>query len=232
MRTHRLAKVTLATTTMVALLSACSRADQEPLPTKTSAAPPTLAPNPFDEADANAKTLTRSQLANDEVELKAELARLQAADPTVKDLYYGTDAEGNRVVHVVQQRESESTATTSSFSAGNIMLGMLIGHMLSSGGVSNYANSHPPASKVTGQSPEDQRRSRNLATGAHASAAMQRNRSYAAQNPAGASAMARAAQGLPSASSSSSRPSVSTHSSGAFRSSTPSARAGGYSAGS
>ncbi|MFY3552211.1 hypothetical protein [Achromobacter insolitus] len=231
MRSNRLAKVTLATT-FVALLSACSRSDQEPPPPRVRPAPPALAPNPFDEAESNAKTLTRSQLANDEVELKAELARLQATDPTVKDLYYGTDAEGNRVVHVVQQRESDSTATTSSFSAGNMMLGMLIGHMLSSGSVSNYANSHPPVSKVAGQSPEDQRRSRNLATGAHATAAMQRNRSYATQNPAGASAMARAAQGRPSASSSPSSPSASTHSSSAFRSSAPSARAGGYSGGS
>lgn len=55
-----------------------------------------------DEADIDANT--RAAMNKDDAELKEELAKAQAKDPSIKDMYYGVDDDGNKVLHVIREQ--------------------------------------------------------------------------------------------------------------------------------
>ncbi|WP_274643968.1 hypothetical protein [Pseudomonas serbica] len=108
-----------------------------------------------------------SQLRAENDDLRNELAKLQAIDPTVKDAYYGVDEKGERVLNVV--REETNGASASSLSStvwpllGGMAAGAVIAKMASSGGVSNYASYNPPARAQSFYSRDDERAERNRA---------------------------------------------------------------------
>jgi hypothetical protein len=158
-----------------------------------------------DEADIDANT--RAALNQDEVELKQELAKAQAKDPSIKDMYYGVDDEGNKVLHVIREVKDPATgqmqAQQTSSMMNGMVLGMLMGHMMSNnfsgGGMMN--RSYPMS---------ESRNYRNQATSRYSGYSRTvQARSYVSSRPSSA---------------------YSTRSAGAFSSSS-SARSGGYSAG-
>jgi hypothetical protein len=158
-----------------------------------------------DEADIDANT--RAALNQDEVELKEELAKAQAKDPSIKDMYYGVDDEGNKVLHVIREVKDPATgqvqAQQTSSMMNGMVLGMLMGHMMSNnfsgGGMMN--RSYPMS---------ESRNYRNQATSRYSGYSRTvQARSYVSSRPSSA---------------------YSTRSAGAFSSSS-SARSGGYSAG-
>lgn len=62
------------------------------------------------EMDALATGQTQSQLNAEEAELKKYLAQMQAQDPKIKDLYYSVDANGQKQLHVVREKEEPPVA--------------------------------------------------------------------------------------------------------------------------
>lgn len=99
-----------------------------------------------------------------EAELKESLAQLKAADPTVKDMFYGVGENGERVVNIVHEQvspEGVSSVTSSVWPLlGGLAVGALVGKMVSSGGVSNFAANHPPYRPTSHFSRDDDRTSR------------------------------------------------------------------------
>lgn len=159
-----------------------------------------------DEADIDANT--RAAMNQDDAELKEELAKAQAKDPSIKDMYYGTDDEGNKVLHVIREVKDPATGqvqaqnTTAPMLQG-MVLGMLMSNMMNNnfaGG--GYSNRSYPMS--------ESRNYRNQATSRYSGYTRSiQARSYVSARPGSA---------------------YSTRSAGAFSSSS-SARSGGYSAG-
>lgn len=143
----------LALAATTAALTGCGNEDSPP---KAPAPPPVPQVAPPVES--------RAQLSAESTELKAELARLQAADPSVKDLYYGVDEAGNRVLHVVRETPNATAESSIWPLVGGMAIGALIGSMISSGGVNNYARQHPPTRTSSYYSREDERRQRNSTT--------------------------------------------------------------------
>ncbi|WP_061289939.1 hypothetical protein [Azotobacter vinelandii] len=129
---------------------------------------------------------TRARLSGESTELKAELARLQAADPTVKDIYYGVDEEGNKVLHVVRDQGNEQSGSSVWPLVGGMAAGALIGHMISAGGVGNYARHNPPAQVNSFYSREDERRRRNTVTAGYAGYVGQSQKKPSAGSPSSA----------------------------------------------
>lgn len=159
-----------------------------------------------------AQAEARLSIAAEEQELKSALAKLQAADPAVKDVYYGTAEDGSRVLHVVRENDDDDDVSSSVWPLlGGMAAGALIANMVSAGGPNQYAHQHPPASS-SHYSREDERRRRNVVTSGYAGAILNQQRTRVTS---------------PSYKPS---PQISTRSSGVFNSSS-SARAGGYSAG-
>jgi hypothetical protein len=77
------------------------------------------------EMDAMAGGQVQQQLNSEEAELKKYLAQMQAQDPKIKDLYYSVDANGQKQLHVVREKDEEppvemipSAAPTSAIAAG------------------------------------------------------------------------------------------------------------------
>lgn len=159
-----------------------------------------------DEADIDANT--RAAMNQDEVELKEELAKAQAKDPSIKDMYYDTDEEGNKVLHVIREVKDETTGQVKAQDTTTPMLqGMVLGMLMSNMMNNNFAGggygqrSYPMS---------ESRSYRNQATSRYSSYSRQiQARSYVSARPTSA---------------------YSTRSAGAFSSSS-SARSGGYSAG-
>jgi len=158
-----------------------------------------------DEADIDANT--RAAMNQEEVELKEELTKAQAKDPSIKDMYYGTDDEGNKVVHVIREVKDPATGqaqahdTTAPMLQG-MVLGMLMSNMMNGGMGGGYATRSYPMS--------ESRNYRNQATSRYSGYTRSiQARSYVSARPGSA---------------------YSTRSAGAFSSSN-SARSGGYSAG-
>jgi len=102
--------------------------------------------------------------ADEQAQLRQELARLQAADPSVKDVYYGVGEDGERVLNVVREQTNSDGSTSISSTVwpllGGLAAGALITKMIGSGGVSNFASHTPPARTQSGYS-RDYDRNRN-----------------------------------------------------------------------
>ena len=168
-----------------------------------------------DNQEQQAQAEARARISGEETELKAALAQLKEKDPTVKDVYYGQDENGERTLHVVKETEKEGASSMVWPLLGGMAAGALVGHMLSSGGPSQYAQSYPPSRTQSYYSRDDERRDRNTTTSAYAGGVLNRSRTMVSS---------------PSYRPSPSASALSTRSSSVFSSST-SARSGGYSAG-
>lgn len=174
--------------------------------------------NPEDTAkdEADIDSATRAKLNQEDAELKDELKKAQEKDPTIKDMYYSTDAQGQKVLHIVRQLPAEEGKPPQSHdSAVPMMQGMLLGMLMSNmmnNNYSNYARQYGGSGTYSSRSynSSDARRQRNVGTSAYAAQARQSTaRSYVSSRPSSA---------------------YSTRSAGAL-SGGSSARSGGYSAG-
>lgn len=175
---------------------------------------PSVEDVPLDQDDQDrVDEVARTSLNKDQEELKEQLAKLQAQDPTVKDLYYGVNEDGEKVLNVVRDDGNGGNEASVWPLLGGMAAGMLIANMLSAGGVGAYSASHPPYHRHT-YSYQEERRRKNAAAGGYAGfARSQAIRTYRS-SPSFHSKVA----------------TLSTRTSGAFASSS-SARAGGYSSG-
>ena len=164
-----------------------------------------------DNADIDSQA--RLKVANDDAELKAELAKAQEKDPSIKDMYYTMDENGNKTLHIVRvEKDEQGNEQARDHSVGmaqGMLLGMIMGQLMSNpmGRGYNYM-SYPPQSYPYSQ----YRQRKNTAVSSYV-AGTRRSvaRSYVSSRPSSAYA-------------------ISSRSSGAFHSS-GSARSGGYSAG-
>ncbi|WYV99138.1 hypothetical protein NoPa_00139 [Pseudomonas phage vB_PpuM-NoPa] len=172
---------------------------------------------------AEIDSATRTAIAQDERELKEELAKAQAKDPSVKDMYYKTDEQGNKEVVIVREVVDKATGQTSMMeSVFPMMAGMMLGQMMASSmmmnamAMSQMGNYNSGYGRHQSYSSQQYRQRKNMATSAYAGA--MRSNTQRSMNSARYSG------------SRSSASSLSSRSSGAFSSSS-SARSSGYSAG-
>lgn len=96
--------------------------------------------------DQRATELNQKQLNSESAELEQIKKQLQEKDPSVTDVYYTYEGD-EKQLHVVSSKNGED-GETSDFVwplVGGLAAGYLVGQMLSSGSVSNYANHNPPA---------------------------------------------------------------------------------------
>lgn len=175
--------------------------EAEPDPASTAA----------DEADID--SAARQKLNEEEAELKTELTKAQEKDPTIKDMYYSVDDEGNKQLNIVRETKDPKTGESQAHSdvmplVTGMALGMLMGNMMNSHG--GYNTGYAPRSSNS-YSMSDERRRKNTAMGGYAAYTRTSTaRSYVSSRPTSA---------------------YSSRSSGVFSSSS-SARSSGYSGGS
>lgn len=167
-----------------------------------------------DEADID--SAARTKIASEEAELKEELTKAQEKDPSIKDMYYSADDDGQKVLHIVRELPAQQGQPPQSHdSAVPMMQGMVLGMLMSNmmnGSYGNYARQYGGSGNYSSRSynTSDARRQRNMASGSYSSAVRSSTaKSYVSSRPTSA---------------------FSTRSSGAL-SGGSSARAGGYSAG-
>lgn len=175
--------------------------EAEPDPAETAA----------DEADID--SAARQKLNADEAELKTELTKAQEKDPTIKDMYYSVDDDGNKVLNIVRETKDPQTGESKAHSdvmplVTGMALGMLMGNMMNNHG--GYNPGYAPM-RSNSYSYNDERRRKNMAMGSYATYTRSSTaRSYVSSRPTSA---------------------YSARSSGVFSSSS-SARSSGYSGGS
>lgn len=88
---------------------------------------------------------------SDRDELASTLRQMQAKDPSIKDVYYTYDEQGNKVLHVVQENKDESgQSRMSEFMwglAGGVTGAMLLNAFMNRGGVQGMAQQFQPRSR-------------------------------------------------------------------------------------
>jgi len=169
---------------------------------------------------AEIDSATRTAIANDERELKEELAKLQAKDPAVKDMYYKMDEQGQKEVVIVREVVDKTTGQSSMMeSVFPMMAGMMLGQMMASSmmmsamAMAQMGNYNSGYGRHQSYNSQQYRARKNMATSSYAGG--MRSNTQKSMNTI--KPMSRAS-------------SVSSRSSGAFSSSS-SARSSGYSAG-
>lgn len=171
-----------------------------------------------DYVEQEAKSQTMESISKDEIELKKSLDELHKTDPSVKDLYYSANENGEKQLHVVRDNPTSESASSVSETVwpilGGVAAGALVSHMISSGGVNKYAQSYPPSSNSY-YSQEDHRKKKNEYTSGYVNTMMMQNRAGLYSSPSLSSNV---------------RSAVSSRSTGVF--SATSARSGGYGMGS
>lgn len=171
-------------------------------------------PNPADTAadEADIDSQARQKLNAEETELKEELKKAQAKDPTIKDMYYSVDDAGNKQLNIVRETKDPKTGESTAHSdvmplITGMALGMMMGNMMNAGG--GYNSGYGPRHSSS-YSMSDERRRKNMATSSYVSSVRSSTaRSYVSSRPSSA---------------------YSSRSSGALSSSS-SARSSGYSGG-
>lgn len=155
--THPMKRSILFAAISSALLTGCDNS-HEPQSHKTSAAD-------FSTELRQTNTDVVPGAQGQDTELKDSLAQLQATDPSVKDMYYGTGENGERVVHVVREEQNSEGASSVTSSVwpllGGMAVGALVANMVSSGGVSKFSSTNPPYRANSFYSRDDERSNRN-----------------------------------------------------------------------
>jgi hypothetical protein len=170
--------------------------------------------------EASIAEVSRNEFTKDAEELKAALAKLQATDKSVVDMYYKINADGDKTL-VVVRNEPEQTQQAGVQQApqqqhsemamiNGMMLGMMMQNISNAGGMSGYRNAYP-ASQAGSYSPDEARRQRNSGTATYVGAIRTRAAGVYRSSPTYAAR-------------------VTARSNGAFANA-GSARSGGYSAG-
>jgi len=137
--------------------------------------------------DEQAGAITRKQMGDDEQDRMAALKELQAQDPTVKDVYFSVDENGQKQMHVVREEANGKNSDSVWPMVASAGAGALGGYLLAkaitgSGGVQQYGQQHRPLS--TQQYDEDERKRRRGAAGAgYNSWMMNQNRSAVRSSP-------------------------------------------------
>jgi len=124
-----------------------------------------------------AKSETMAQVAQEDTDLKDNLAKLQAKDPSVKDAYYAVNDKGEKELHVVTENAQNPEKVENSVwpIVGAMAGGAVLGHMLSSGGANNYVRQYPPQSSGY-YAREDEKKNRNTYTSSYVGNVMATNR--------------------------------------------------------
>lgn len=107
---------------------------------------------------------TRTQLNQDDAELKKALAEAQAKDPTIKDMYYSVNDKGEKELNIVREVKDPKTGESNAMSQvwpllGGMAAGMLISNMMQGGGM---RGGYAPSYSYT-RSYDDERRRKNAA---------------------------------------------------------------------
>jgi hypothetical protein len=162
---------------------------------------------------ANIDSATRSALNSDDAELKDALRQAQAKDPSVKDVYYSVDENGQKQLNIVREVKDPKTGETSMMNdmlplMAGMAAGALLMSALSPGG--GFNRGYQPTRSYSSYS--EYRRKKNSATSGYAGYVRQSTSRGYAKNP------------------SAYKSTNVSRSSGAFSSSS-SARSSGYSAG-
>jgi hypothetical protein len=124
-----------------------------------------------------AKAETMAEVAKEDTDLKDNLAKLQAKDPSVKDAYYAVNDKGEKELHVVTENPQDPEKVENSVwpIVGAMAGGAVLGHMLSSGGASNYVQQYPPRTSSY-YSREDEKKNRNTYSSVYTSSIMANRR--------------------------------------------------------
>lgn len=124
-----------------------------------------------------AKSETMAQVAKEDTDLKDNLAKLQAKDPSVKDAYYSVDEQGQKQLHVISENPDKPDSVQDSVwpIVGALAGGAILGNMLASGGSNNYVRQYPPRSSGY-YAREDERKNRNSYTSSYVGNVMATNR--------------------------------------------------------
>ena len=137
--------------------------------------------------DEQAGAATRKQMGDEETDRMQALKELQAQDPTVKDVYYSVDENGNKQMHVVREtadgKNSDSVWPMVASAGAGALGGYLLAKAITgAGGVNNYSQQHRPL--TTQQYDEDERKKRRGSAGAGYNAwMMNQNRSAVRSAP-------------------------------------------------
>ncbi len=175
------------------------------------------------EDEAAIAEVSRETFNKDSEELKTELAKLQATDKSVVDMYYKINSAGDKVLVIVRDvaeepKEGAPVAPvvaqhqqhTDMAMVNGMMLGMMMSNMSNAGGINNYRDTYPSSRGGT-YGREEARRERNTATAGYVSTIRSRSVGAYKSSPSYAAK-------------------VTARSNGAFANA-GSARSGGYSAG-
>jgi len=113
---------------------------------------------------------TRTQLNQDDAELKQALADAKAKDPSITDMYYSVNDKGEKELNVVREvkdpKTGESMASSSVWPLlGGMAAGMLVANMFNSSG--GYNSAYRPSYSYT-RSYDDERKRRGAATAGYA----------------------------------------------------------------
>ena len=137
--------------------------------------------------DEQAGASTRQQLQNDEQDRQQALKELQSKDPTVKDVYFTMDENGQKQMHVVREEANGQNSDSVWPLVGGVAAGALGGYLLAktmnqNGGYQHYQQQNRPL--TTQQYDEDERKKRRAGAGAAYNAAlMNQNRSAVRSAP-------------------------------------------------
>lgn len=107
---------------------------------------------------------TRTQLNQDDAELKQALKDAQAKDPTIKDMYYSVNEKGEKELNIIREVKDPKTGESMASSAvwpllGGMAAGMLISNMMQGGAM---RGGYAPSYNYT-RSYADERRRKNAA---------------------------------------------------------------------
>lgn len=134
--------------------------------------------------NSEAGNQARQQMAEDEKDLKATLAELQAKDPSVKDVYYGVDENGQKQLHIVREEAKSDKGLSDTVwpLVGGVATGLLLAQLMNShGGMSNYSNQYPP-SRSSYYNEDERRRARNTSMSSYNAATTNAARSRVYSN--------------------------------------------------
>ena len=139
--------------------------------------------------DDEAQKQVRQTLASDEEDRKKTLAELQSKDPSVKDVYYTYNANGEKEIHVVKETASGQNSDSVWPLVGGMATGFLLAQAMNNmGGMNNYSQRYRPSSSSSYA--EDERRRRiNSASSANTTMMMNRARTSVRSSPSFRSSM-------------------------------------------
>lgn len=121
-------------------------------------------PSPDEELhylDQAAGAEVRKQTQEEQTDLKNTVTELQAKDPSVKDAYYGVNANGDKELHVVRDNGDGQVSDMVWPLIGGAVTGFALAKLMNSyGGYSGYTSVAHPVNQTYYANNDDERRKR------------------------------------------------------------------------